>query len=387
MHHMKDFRFLGKKVLVRLDFDTPVDKKTGNIKDDFRIRINLPTIRYLLEKKPKQIILMWKLGRPKNKENYLKTDKGAEYLGNILKKKVYKVDEGSPIPDKKIVAMENVRFNKDEKSPNMIKRAEEISRLGDLFVNDAFAMAHRKEATTTGIMEFLPSCIGLNFERELNIISKTIKSSEKPLVSIIGGAKPDKINVIKNLLKKSDKIIVSGVLANTFLKAKGIDIGSSIYCHESIEDAKKILEKYPGKIVLPIDSVLGKNLDKNTKPSYIVLGKKSCKGMIMDIGQKTIEKYLAILSKAKTVIWGGPLGVFELENFRKGTYEITKFLSERNITKLIGGGDTGEAVRMFGLSDKMTYVSSGGGAFLELMAGRELPAVSALEKNSKRFKI
>ena len=385
MFQLKDFDFTDKKVLLRVDFDTPVDKVTGIIKDDFRIKISIPTIKYLLEANAKQIILMWKLGRPKNNESYWKTDKGAERLSKLINEKVVKVDSWDNIPDKRIVALENVRFSPDEKSNNMDQRAKQIASLGEVFVNDAFAMAHRSEATTTGIMKYLPSCIGLNFEKELNIISKVVKNPKKPFIAIIGGAKADKINVVNNLLKKVDKLIISGILANTFLKASGVNIGNSKYTKESVDDAKKILNKFPDKIILLKDAVLGKEYEKNTESKFASINEDLTNWMILDVGPETVKEYKEILSDAKTVVWGGPLGVFEFEKFRNGSFEIAKSLASKDTIKLIGGGDTGEAIRMFKLEDKMTHVSSGGGAFLELMAGKKLPTVRELHKNYVTF--
>jgi phosphoglycerate kinase len=388
---LTDMDLKNKRVLLRVDFDTPVDKKTGEIIDDSRIKISIPTINYILSKNPKQLILMWKLGRPKDNEFYLKTNKGASYLSKLIDEKVVKVDGWGEkeLPDNKIIALENVRFHPDEKTNDHNKfehRSKHLATLGDVFVNDAFAMAHRAECSTTGIMKYLPSCIGLNLKKEVDIIEKITKNPKKPLVAIIGGAKSDKIEVIDELLELVDHLIIGGVMANTFLKSKGVNIGQSKFDKESLGKAKQFLHDYGDKIELPIDYVCGEKFDESTKAIVIEQDDDINNLMIMDIGPKTIDKYIDILNKSNTVIWGGPIGVFEFPQFQNGTKQIAQTLANLDIVKVIGGGDSGEAIHELKLENKMTHVSSGGGAFLELLSGNKLPVIEELSKNSKRFK-
>ena len=380
---LKDFNFSKKRVLVRVDFNVPISN--GKIGDDSRIRNSLPTIEYVLKQGADQIILISHFGNPKNKND-------TEYsllpvcnrLEQLLRRKVELVNDFN-VGKNKIIMLENLRFYKGE-TENDYEFAKKLADLADLFVFDAFGVAHREHASISAIQKYLPSCAGLLLQKEISFLGEDMKTPKRPFVAIIGGAKPDKINVIGNLIGKVDTLIIAGILANTFLKAKGHDIGSSKYNKESINAARKLISSFSKKIVLPEDFVLGEKFTENTKTKIAYLDDKLNGWMIMDIGIETIKTFKEILNKAKTVVWAGPIGVFEFEKFRHGSLEIATHLAKLNITKIIGGGDSGEAIESFGLTSKMTHVSTGGGASLELLAGHSLPGIKALENNYKKFK-
>jgi phosphoglycerate kinase len=387
---LNDGDFKGKRVLVRVDFDTPVNKETGEIEDDSRIRISVPTINALLEKEAKQVILIWKLGRPKNKEKYLRTNAGAERLQELIGEKVVKVDNWGEngLPDARIVALENLRFDDREDSKDeAVKdaRAKEIAKLGDVYVFDAFSMAHRKDASVVPIQKYLPSCMGLSVQKEIETIGATMEKPKKPFVSIIGGLKADKMDAIQNMLKKADYVLMGGALAFLFLKIKGKEVGDTKIDNEygyslpdDVKDSKKI--------ILPIDAVVADKFDNNANTGIVDIDSIEKGWMALDIGPETIEKYKRILKKAKTIVWNGPVGVFEMENFSKGTKELAELIAGLDATTIIGGGDTASAIESFGLADKMSLVSSGGGASLTLFEGKTLAAVEALKENAKNFR-
>lgn len=385
---LKDFNFKNKKVLLRVDFNVPI--KNNTIKDDSRIKKALPTIKYILEQNPKQLIILSHLGRPKNNEpefslrpvcNRLNELLGIEFFFNTNPN----IRNISTLPDFQRIMLENIRFDKGEEE-NDLELAKKISAFGDLFVFDAFGVCHRDQASVTGIPKFLPSCMGFLMEKEVTFLKEKMKKPEKPFVAIIGGAKEDKISVIDRLIEKVDTLIIGGVLANTFLKAKGHNIGNSKYSLETLDYAKKLLEKYPNKIALPVDFICAETFSENSRTRCAGISDDISGWMIMDIGPYTITGYKEILSKSKTVVWAGPIGVFEWEAFKRGTWDLARHLAELNITKIIGGGDSGEAIIKFGLEDKMTLVSTGGGASLELLSGKEMPGIKALEDNYKKFK-
>jgi 3-phosphoglycerate kinase len=384
-----------KRVIVRAGFDVPFDED-GSIADDKRIIAVIPTINYLLKKNSKIIIISHN-GRPKGKVvSKLKMDKVAERLGELMNAKVSKLDDciGGEVKKfvngmkpKDIVVLENLRFNSGEEEKDESKRLEfagQLSELGDVYVNEAFPNCHRDHASMTGIPQLLPGCTGFAVENEIRQLGKLL-NPEKPFAAIIGGAKADKIGVIKSLLPKVDSLILGGVLANTFLKARGTDIKASKFDEESLKYSMEF--KKNEKINLPVDAVVADKFESNAESKEVDVNEIPDGFMIMDIGKKSIEAYKEKLNTAKTVVWGGPLGVFEFERFSNGTRQIAEFISSLSAVTIIGGGDSAAAVEKLGFADKMTHVSTGGGASLEFIeTGGKLAALVALEENYKKFK-
>lgn len=374
---VKDLDLKDKKVLVRTDFNVPLDKK-GNITDDSRIRASLETIRYILRQKPKKIILMSHLGRPKGKKiSSLKMDKIAIRLSWLLRKTVAKTNSCSPkkIPEQKIVLLENLRFNKKEKQDDE-RFAKKLAGYADIYINDAFGTSHRKHASVHKITRFLPSAAGFLLEKEIKELSKAL-DPKHPYIILLGGKKvSDKILMIKNLIKKADKILIGGAMCFTFLKAQGKETGSSIVEKNKIRFAKELLKKHKNKIILPIDFITVKDLEqKKSKTRSIDDFEKDDIGI--DIGKESIRLFKKELKHAKTIVWNGPMGIFENKLAKKGTKIIGKSLKKKQTT-IIGGGDTAAAINKFRLKRKVTHVSTGGGASLEFFEGKKLPAIKAL---------
>jgi len=386
---MQDFDFENKKVLVRVDFNVPLDED-GNVKDDERITAALPTIKFLIKKNAK-VILMSHLGRPKGEViEKLKMDDVAKKLSELLDKEVIKLDDciGEQVREKvnamknqEVVMLENLRFHAEEEENNE-KFARGLASLADVYVNDAFSNSHRNHASMTTITRFLPSYAGFLFEREMTMLTRIMYNPKKPFIVIIGGAKPDKIDVIRNLLNIADKIMIGGVLANTFLKAMGANIGNSRFDPESVNDAKILLAQSKGKIVLPIDAFVAKSLEGGENSRIAKIDKITDDCMIGDIGPDTIALYKKTLKSANMVVWIGPLGAFEYEKFEEGTHEIALFLSGLKTNVIIGGGDSAAAIKQLGLESNITYISTSGGAFLQFLSGKKLPAVKALEESA-----
>ena len=386
---MKDFDFKNKKVLVRVDFNVPLNDD-GDITEDERIMAAMPTITFLLEKNAK-VILMSHLGRPEGQViEKLKMDKVAKKLSELLDKEIIKLDgcigqevkeKINEMKNKDIILLENLRFHSEEEN-NDEEFAKKLASLADVYVNDAFSNSHRNHASMTTITKFLPSCAGLLLEKEVRVLSSVMKNPEKPFIAIIGGAKPDKIEVIRNLLGFVDKIMIGGVLANTFLKAMGTNIGKSKFDPESVNDAKSLLLQSGGKIILPIDLFVAKSIEKGENSRVVKINKITDECMIGDIGPDTIALYKKTLKDSKTVVWSGPLGAFEFEKFSEGTNEIALFLSGLKAKVIIGGGDSVVVIKQLGLEGEITYISTGGGAFLQFLSGKRLPAIKALQKES-----
>jgi len=381
---LKDFDFKDKRVLLRVDFNVPLDKK-GNITDDNRIRASLPTINYLLEKGAR-IIIMSHLGRPEGKAvKELRMDKVAKALSKLLGRHVAKLDDCVKVklPENDVVLLENLRFHKEEETNNR-EFSKKLASLGKLYVNDAFGACHRAHASVSGVTYFIPSAAGLLLEKERGVLSELVETPEKPFVAVLGGAKiSDKLALIYNLLKKVDKLLLGGAMIFTFFKAQGYEVGNSL-----VEDGEVCLVEelmFNEKIILPVDVVIGEKMARNSKSKTVSLSKIPKSWMGLDIGEKTIELFRNELEDAKTIIWNGPLGAFEYRQFASGTDKIAKFISESDARTIIGGGDTAFAVEKAGLTNKMDYVSTGGGAFLEFLEGRTLPGIYALEENYKRF--
>lgn len=388
---IRDVDVTNKKVLVRCDFNVPLDKETGKITNDLRIVAALPTIKYLLENNAK-VILCSHLGKPKGEikpELSLKpiADRLSEYLGFEVKFSKDIVGENAKELSKelkpgKAILLENVRFDPREEK-NDKEFSKELASLAEIYVNDAFGTAHRAHSSTVGVAEFLPAVCGFLIEKEVEMLGDNLNNPERPFVAILGGAKvSDKIKVIENLLEKVDSIIIGGGMTYTFLKAMGYEIGNSICELDRIDIAKETIEKAEKKgveLLFPIDTVCGKEFS-NEAETIVVDSKEISKGWQgLDIGPKAIEEFTQVLKNAKTVIWNGPLGVFEFEKFAKGTNAIAKVLSEINAITIVGGGDSVAAVEKGGFSDKITHISTGGGATLEYLEGKELPGIECLE--------
>lgn len=387
---LRDVDVTGKRVLVRVDFNVPITKE-GKVLDEFRIISVLPTINYLRERNAK-VILMSHLGRPKGRDESLKMDPVKQSLEELGGFKVYKLDDcigdevktfiDNVMKPGEVVLLENLRFYKGEED-NDPEFAKALASLGDIFVNDAFATAHRVAASTVGITQYLPSVAGLLMEKEIETLTKLLESPEHPYVAVLGGAKvSDKIGLIKNLLSKVDEILIGGGMCFTFLKALGYNIGKSLCEDDKLDVAKSLLNEAKSKnvkIVLPVDVVLAKEVKESGYSGISDVEDIPSTDIGVDIGPKTIKLFQNELTNAKTIVWNGPLGVFEIEKFAQGTYEIAKFIGALvGVTTVAGGGETVAAFRKFGLQDKITHLSTGGGAFLEFLEGKTLPAVDAL---------
>ena len=391
---IKDIDIVGKRVLMRVDFNVPLDKEQ-NVTDDNRIRAALPTINYILEKRAK-LVLMSHLGRPKGEvkpEYSLKP--AAVVLSKLLNKPVKilgdcigaEVEEAvSKMSDGDIVMLENLRFHKEE-TGNDQDFSKKLACLGDVFVNDAFGTCHRAHASTEGVTHYLESVSGFLVEKEIEYFQKVLTSPDKPFVFLLGGAKvADKIPVIENMIDKASVIIIGGAMAYTFMKVNNVDIGSSRVEQEMVDTAKAIIEKAKGKgveIVLPIDHVITDNIEAGSN-IRITDSESIEKGFMgVDIGPKTINLFIEELQTAKTIVWNGPVGIFENDKFANGTKALAYVIAESGAVSVIGGGDTAAAVAKFNVADKMSHISTGGGASLEYLEGKALPGVAALAEKKE----
>ncbi len=386
---IEDIEVAGKKVLVRCDFNVPLDENK-NITDENRLIGALPTIKYLIDHKAK-VILCSHLGRPKGEFNpKFSLAPVAKRLSELLGQEVKMADDvigdsakalAASLKDGEVMLLENVRFHKEEEK-NDPEFAKALASLAEVYVNDAFGTAHRAHASTAGIANYLPAVCGYLIKKEIEIMGKALSNPERPFVAILGGAKvSDKIGVIENLLDKVDYLIIGGGMAYTFLKAKGYEIGTSICEDDNIELATNIMEKAQQKgveLLLPVETVVAKEFSADSEPVVVPSDKIPADMMGMDIGPKTIELFSEVVKKAKTVIWNGPMGVFEFPKFAVGTKAIAKALAETDAVTIIGGGDSAAAVAQLGFADKMTHISTGGGASLEYLEGIELPGIAAL---------
>jgi phosphoglycerate kinase len=382
---VKDIDLKGKRVIMRVDFNVPM--KDGAVTDDKRIRASLPTIQYVLDQGA-SLVLMSHLGRPKggpDPEFSLKA--AAETLGNLLAKAVKMAPDcigpeveamAKALQPGEVLMLENVRFHKEEEK-NDLEFARKLAALGTVYVNDAFGSAHRAHASTEGIARFLPAVSGFLMEQELEYLGRATQNPERPYIAILGGAKiSDKIAVIENLLGKCDRLIIGGGMANTFLAAKGYSMADSLVEAESIETAKTLLGKASGKLMLPVDAIIGDKFAAEAASQIVDVDKVPAGWRIMDIGPKSLAAFSDALQGAKLVIWNGPMGVFEFPRFAEGTFAIARLLADSGATTVIGGGDSASAVKKAGVAKKMTHVSTGGGASLEFLEGKELPGVAAL---------
>lgn len=381
-----DLDVKGKKVLVRVDFNVPI--KDGKITDDTRITAALPTIQYLLDHGA-AVILASHLGRPKSPADaQFSLKPAAKYLDKFIKGLVrFAEDCIGPIAEAaaaalkpgQVLVLENTRFHPEEEK-NDPEMAKALAALADLYVNDAFGTAHRAHASTAGVANYLPSAAGFLMEKEIKYLGNAIANPVRPFVAILGGAKiSDKIGVIENLLKIADKILIGGGMANTFLAAQGYAMADSLVEKDVLDTAKDLLAKAEGKILLPSDMVLGNAFDAEAKMKTVDVGDVPDGWRILDIGPKSVEAFGAEVAKAGTVVWNGPMGVFEFPRFAKGTFAIAQAVADSHAISVIGGGDSVSAINKSGLSDKITHISTGGGASLEMLEGLELPGVTILQ--------
>ena len=386
---VKDIDLKGKKVLVRCDFNVPMNEER-KITDNTRIVAALPTIKYLLEQNC-AIILCSHLGRPKGEfkpEFSLKPV--AEELSKLLGKEVIMAKDvigedaktkAANLQQGQIMLLENVRFHKEEtdNDPNF---AKELASMAEVYVSDAFGAVHRAHASTAGVAEYLPAVAGFLIEKELKFLGNAVSNPERPFIAILGGAKvSDKIGVIDSLLEKVDTLIIGGGMAYTFFKAQGYEVGKSLCELDKLDLAKSLMEKAKEKgvkLMLPVDTRVGKEFKEDTESETVKCTEIPVDWEGFDIGEETIKMFSDELRKAKTVVWNGPLGLFEFDQFAKGTNAIAKVLSELDATTIIGGGDSAAAVRKAGLEDKMTHISTGGGASLEFLEGKKLPGIECL---------
>lgn len=385
---VKDVDVNGKRVLVRVDFNVPMED--GKVTDDRRIRAALPTINYLLENGA-SVVLMSHLGRPKGEPDP-KYAMGpvAEKLGELLNKPVKKLDDcvGAEVEavvkamkPGDVTVLENTRFHKEE-TKNDAKFSAQLAALGDVYVNDAFGSAHRAHASTAGVTDTLrPAVAGFLLEKELAYLGGALANPKAPFLAIMGGAKiSDKIAVIENLLGKVDGLLIGGGMANTFFVAQGHNVGKSLVEEGAIETAKKLLAEHADKLILPVDCMIATEFKADAESKVVPVDEVPDGWMILDAGPATIAHFANRLAAAKTVIWNGPMGVFEMAPFAKGTFAVAEALANLNdATTIVGGGDSAAAVELSGLADKISHISTGGGASLEFLEGKILPGVDALD--------
>lgn len=385
---MKDVDLKGKRVFCRVDFNVPMSE--GKVTDDTRIRAAVPTIEYLVENGAK-VILASHLGRPKGTVNEdMRLAAAGAKLSELLHKEVKSLDESigpkveqeiASMNDGDIVLLENVRFHPGEEK-NDEELAKAFASLADVFVNDAFGAAHRAHASTAGIAKHLPSVSGLLLEKELDVLGKALSDPERPFTAIIGGAKvKDKIGVIDHLLDKVDNLLIGGGLSYTFTKAQGHEIGTSLLEEDKIELAQSFIKKAEEKgvkLYLPVDVVVTKEFSNDTETKVVPISEIPSDWMGLDIGPKTVELYSDVIMNSKLIIWNGPMGVFEMSSFENGTKSVAQAMAKTEAYTVIGGGDSAAAVEQFGVADQMDHISTGGGASLEFMEGKELPGVTAL---------
>lgn len=390
---LKDMDFAGKRVLVRVDFNVPMAKDgSGTIVDDARIRAALPTLQYLIDHQAK-LILMSHLGRPKGEANPAYTlGPVAQRLSELLEKEVLFVPSDQVVDEQvkerlaslkegQVALLENTRFRAEE-TKNGPAFSKELASLADLFVNDAFGTCHRAHASNVGVADLLPSCLGFLVEKEVEIMGQALEDPARPFLAILGGAKvSDKIGVIENLLDKVDTILIGGGMAYTFLKSQGKEIGLSLLEEDKIELAASLLEKAREKgveLLLPVDGVAAEKLAEGVKTEVVSINQIPKDQMALDIGPKTAERYRKEILQAKTVVWNGPMGVFEIPAFAEGTFAVAKALADSDAVSIVGGGDSASAVEQAGYKEKITHVSTGGGASLEFLEGKSLPGIAAI---------
>lgn len=387
---VRDIEVSGKRVLVRVDFNVPLDKN-GNVTDDTRIRAALPTIRHLIEKGAR-VVLASHLGRPKGAfdEKY-SLKPVAQRLEDLLGQDVVMVEEAvgdiprnavSRLRDGQVLMLENVRFYPEEEK-NDERFARTLAEMADVFVNDAFGAAHRAHASTEGVARVIPGVAGLLMEKEIEMLGKALSSPGKPFVAVIGGAKvSDKIAVIGNLLDKLDTLIIGGGMANTFLKAKGFDMGKSLLEGDKVDLARELMDKARNsgvELMLPVDLVISRAADPEAERKTVKVEEVPGEWMALDIGPESSRLFGEAVKTARTVVWNGPMGVFEMEPFAGGTFSVARALAASRAVTIVGGGDSAAAVEKAGVAGGITHISTGGGASLEFLEGRKLPGVAVLQ--------
>lgn len=382
---VKDLDLKGKRVLMRVDFNVPM--ADGKVTDDKRIKAALPTIQYVLEQGA-SLLLMSHLGRPKGASNpEFSLRAASETLSTLLNRPVTMAPDcvgteveaiAKSLKPGDVVMLENTRFHKGEEK-NDLDLAKQMAALGDVYVNDAFGSAHRAHSSTEGIARFLPAVSGFLMEQELEYLGKAVANPEHPYIAILGGAKiSDKILVVETLAAKCDKLIIGGGMANTFLSAKGLNMQDSLVEAEALETAKTLLAKLGDKLVLPVDAIIADKFDAEANTQTVPVDAIPAGWRMLDVGPQTIELYKSTLAGAKLIVWNGPVGVFEMPKFAQGTFALANLLAESEAVTVIGGGDSASAVKKAGVVKQMTHVSTGGGASLEFLEGKELPGVAAL---------
>jgi len=382
---VKDIDIKNKRVLMRVDFNVPM--ADGKVTDDKRIRAALPTMQYVLDQNA-SLILMSHLGRPKSaSDSQFSLRAASEVLSTLLARPVKMAPDcvgpevetmAKDLKPGEVLMLENTRFHPEEEK-NDLDFAKRLASLGEVYVNDAFGSAHRAHASTEGVARFLPAVSGFLMEQELEYLGRAVANPEHPYIAILGGAKiSDKILVVETLLAQCDKLIIGGGMANTFLAAQGLNMQDSLVEESSLETAKRIMAKSADKFILPVDAVIADKFAEDANTQVVDVDKIPAGWRMLDVGPKTVGVYQAALSGAKLVVWNGPVGVFEMPKFAEGTFALARMLAESNAVTVIGGGDSASAVKKAGVAKKMTHVSTGGGASLEFLEGKELPGVAAL---------
>ncbi len=382
---VKDIDLKGKRVFMRVDFNVPMAE--GKVTDDKRIKAALPTIQYCLDQGA-SLLLASHLGRPKGgADPEFSLRAASEVLSALLNRPVIMAPDcvgpeveaiANSLKPGDVVMLENTRFHKGEEK-NDLDLAKQMAALADVYVNDAFGSAHRAHSSTEGIARFLPAVSGFLMEQELEYLGKAVANPEHPYIAILGGAKiSDKILVVETLAAKCDKLIIGGGMANTFLAAQGLNMQDSLVEAESIETAKTLLGKLGDKLVLPMDAVIADKFDAEANSQVVDVNAIPAGWRMLDVGPKTVRLYQATLDGAKLIVWNGPVGVFEMPKFAEGTFALAKMMAESKAVTVIGGGDSASAVKKAGVAKQMTHVSTGGGASLEFLEGKELPGVAAL---------
>jgi phosphoglycerate kinase len=383
---LKDVDVKGKKVLVREDLNVPLED--GKVADDTRIVAILPTVRYLLDNGA-AVILVSHMGRPGGKYvSELSLRPVADYLSGLIGQEVIFADDciGKPAEEAssklkpgEVLLLENTRFHEGEKA-NDPAMGKELASLAEIFVSDAFGTAHRAHASNVGVAEYLPAVAGFLMEKEIKYLGSAIEKPERPFLAILGGAKvSDKIGVINNLLDRVDTILIGGGMANTFFAAEGYDMADSLVEEEALGVAKEILEKSGKKLVLPVDMVIADQFSNEANKESIPVGDVPEGWRVLDIGKASLDKFDEFIAPAKTIVWNGPMGVFEFPNFARGTFDIAEAVANSSAVSIVGGGDSASAVKKAGLEDRITHISTGGGASLKMLEGEELPGLEALD--------
>lgn len=387
---VKDIDLKNKRVLMRVDFNVPM--ADGKVTDDKRIRAALPTIQYVLDQNA-SLILMSHLGRPKSaSDSRFSLRPAADVLSTLLARPVKMAPDcvgpevetmAKGLKSGEVLLLENTRFHPEEEK-NDLDFAKQLASLGEVYVNDAFGSAHRAHSSTEGVAHFLPAVSGFLMEQELEYLGRAVANPEHPYIAILGGAKiSDKIDVVESLLSKADKLIIGGGMANTFLAAQGLNMQDSLVEESSLETAKAIMAKSADKLILPVDAVIADKFAEDANAQVVDVDKIPAGWRMLDVGPKTVSVYQAALSGAKLIVWNGPVGVFEMPKFAEGTSALARMLAESNAVTVIGGGDSASAVKKAGVAKQMTHVSTGGGASLEFLEGKELPGVAALMDKSQ----